>query len=97
MSLHGGLRVAQTAGAELVADHEDIKFYSIDDHILLRRGKLGQLIEQYTRDGWKVWQDIERFDTQAEELDEEQARELLEQVKKRFAEIDGGVSEDEDS
>jgi hypothetical protein len=73
-----------------VEEKETIIFYAIDDHILLRRGKLGPISEYYTRDGWKVWHNSERFWTEAEEITEDEARALLTQIKKRFEELDRG-------
>ena len=71
-------------------DKKTITFYAIDDHILLRRGKVGPITEYYTRDGWKVWHNSERFWTEAEEITKDDACALLMQIKRRFEELDRG-------
>ena len=71
----------------MMEDGKNLKFYSIDDRLLLRWGGPRTIPEHYTEEGWKIWTNSQRFFTEAEEIDEDSARELLARRKKRLAEL----------
>ena len=66
-------------------------FYSIDDRILLRKAGPGHIPERYAGDGWEYWTNAERFGNEAEEITEEQARAMVDEIKQRHREKDKAI------